>query len=212
VEQVFRFRASGGTGVPPEKKQGRNTGWNKTECSVIRRCDQCNAAIGAGWKACVVCGNINVAHVEKRLQPESPEDNILDQKPIPHLNNPLVADFLTACCTLTPDARTRGAELLMALAIWRHVVGEPGRGLTWPKLAADLKEWGCTCDLAGGSAVWRGVALNPDSPHTTRTEWEEEYMLRADHRDDAHACPVCGPYTLITDALGVVCYRCSKRF
>ena len=157
---------------------------------------------------------ITHAEPEPQANPSPHEEqtqSIPGQKPLPHIPF-AIPDFFTACCTLTPDARTRGAELLMALAIWGRVVGGPGRGLTWPELAAYLKERGCTCDLAGGSAVWRGVALNPGGPHTTRPQWEEEYTLRADHRDDTYVCPVCGPYTLITDALGVVCYRCSKRF
>jgi hypothetical protein len=75
-----------------------------------------------------------------------------------------VADFFTDCCTLSTDVCTKGADLIIALATWRRVVGAPAQTATWQELTVYLKEQGCLREIQNGSAVWYGIALKPDGP------------------------------------------------
>jgi hypothetical protein len=100
---------------------------------------------------------------------------------------PTVADFVTTCCTLEPEASVRGAALILALSRWRRVVHAADSTCTWHELATYLEQVGCNRDTEGSVTVWRGMALKADEPHTLEPSPEPVPTRQA------HApCPQCG--------------------
>jgi hypothetical protein len=55
-----------------------------------------------------------------------------------------------------------------------------------------------------GAEIWSCLGCARPSPETPPAPC-------ASDRDE-YACPACGPYTIVRDARGVVCYRCHQRF